>query len=273
MSGEFSSDFYNLNFGSPLRGLGFPDGMDLSSFSDLPPQIDFYRTIESCFLAPNIANFYFNFQAPILHFDFMGQDVNKNIEKDLYKPTIFSTAITTDYFSPEIGKIDLTVTGGDSTKKEGDSASAVVASTKGAAYQPNIDTSEYNTYNDIILKYAKQYNVDPNFVKAVIKQESRFIPTAGSGAGAKGLMQLMPKTARSYGVSNVYDPEQNIKAGVKMLSDLLKKYDGNLENVLAAYNWGMGNLALEAAGKKVRPLETKRYVPAVLGFYREYSNA
>jgi hypothetical protein len=80
-----------------------------------------------------------------------------------------------------------------------------------------------NKYDDLINKYAKQYNIEPEFVKAVIKQESKFNPNAGSNKGAKGLMQLMPSTAKSYGVTDVYDPEQNIRAGTEMLLALMLK--------------------------------------------------
>lgn len=150
---------------------------------------------------------------------------------------------------------------------------------KGAPFQTKISTSEYNQYNDIILKYARQYDVDPNLVKAVIKQESRFDPNAGSKAGAKGLMQLMPATARGEGLTVKDDrddrtnPELNIKAGVKVLSDLLKHYNGDLEKTLAAYNWGMGNLAKEAKGEQVRPKETREFVPKVLGYYEDFQKA
>lgn len=159
----------------------------------------------------------------------------------------------------------------DSKAKILSDSSSTTTPQNGAPFQPNISTSENNQYNDLILKYAKQYDVDPNFVKAVIKQESRFNPNAGSGAGAKGLMQLMPATASSYGVTDVCNPEQNIKAGVKILSENLKKYKGDLNMVLAAYNWGPGNL--KKKGFENRPAETRKYIPAVLGFYKEYQKS
>lgn len=128
-----------------------------------------------------------------------------------------------------------------------------------------------NKYDDLINKYAKQYNIEPEFVKAVIKQESKFNPNAGSNKGAKGLMQLMPSTAKSYGVTDVYDPEQNIRAGTEMLSRLSKQYNGDKEMILAAYNWGSGNLAKK--GFEKRPKETQKYIPLVLGYYNEYKAA
>lgn len=159
----------------------------------------------------------------------------------------------------------------DSKAKILSDSSSTTTPQNGAPFQPNISTTEYNQYNDLILKYAEQYDVDPNLVKAVIKQESRFNPNAGSGAGAKGLMQLMPATASSYGVTDVCNPEQNIKAGVKILSENLKKYKGDLNMVLAAYNWGPGNL--KKKGFANRPAETRNYIPAVLGFYKEYQKS
>lgn len=149
---------------------------------------------------------------------------------------------------------------------------------KGAPFQTKISTSEYNQYNDIILKYARQYDVNPNLVKAIIKQESRFDPNAGSKVGAKGLMQLMPNTAKGEGLTvekngkdDRINPELNIKAGVKVLSDLLKHYNGDLEKTLAAYNWGIGNV--DKKGFENRPKETREYIPLVLGFYKEYQRA
>lgn len=151
------------------------------------------------------------------------------------------------------------------------SAVELETGTQGYQYTSKISTSEYNQYNSLILKYAKEYNIDPNLVKAVIKQESCFKPNAKSSCGAMGLMQFMPATAEQYGVSNAYDPEENIKGGAKMLSDLLKKYDGNLKLALAAYNWGMGNLARK--GIENAPAETRNYITNITNYYNEYKRA
>lgn len=118
------------------------------------------------------------------------------------------------------------------------------------------------SYSPTIEKYSRKYGVDPNLVAGVIKQESGYNPNAVSRAGAMGLMQLMPDTARAMGVSDPFDPEQNIRGGVKFLRKMLDRFDGNQELALAAYN--AGPLAVEKYGNRVPPYaETRHYVKAV----------
>lgn len=122
--------------------------------------------------------------------------------------------------------------------------------------------------NGLIDTYSQKNNLDPDFVRAVVKQESGFNEKATSRCGAAGLMQLMPGTARGLGVENPYDAEQNVKGGTKMLSNLLKTYGGDKELALAAYNAGGG--AVKKYGGIPPYQETQNYVKNVLSIYNRY---
>ena len=106
---------------------------------------------------------------------------------------------------------------------------------------------KWQDYDDYFNKASTTYNVDKRLLIAAAKTESDFNPKATSGAGAKGIMQLMDSTAKGLGVTNSYDPEQNIMGGAKYLSQLLKIYDGDRNKALAAYNAGTGNVARNGA--------------------------
>lgn len=119
----------------------------------------------------------------------------------------------------------------------------------------------------LIERASRAHGVDAALVHAVILAESSYNPDARSPAGAAGLMQLMPLTAKHYGVVDLFDPNQNIQGGVKFLRDLLRQFDGNIELALAAYN--AGTTAVIRAGHRVPPLaETQAYVPKVIDHYR-----
>jgi len=120
----------------------------------------------------------------------------------------------------------------------------------------------------IISKASRKYGVDVGLIKAVIKAESDFNPQAVSHAGARGLMQLMPATARSLGVSDSFDPEQNVMGGTRFLKDLLQRYDGNVDAALAAYNWGPGNVDKRPDHL---PRETRAYLARVKQLYASYN--
>lgn len=123
-----------------------------------------------------------------------------------------------------------------------------------------------DAYDDVIAQAASTYGIDKGLVKAVIHTESGFNPRARSGPGAKGLMQLMPATARRFAVTDVYDPAQNIRGGTEYLSFLLKRFN-SLELALAGYNAGEGNVDKY---KGIPPFaETQDYVRRVMSRYNK----
>lgn len=121
--------------------------------------------------------------------------------------------------------------------------------------------------DDIFERASKKYNVPVELLKAIAKAESDFVVDAVSRSGAQGIMQLMPGTAAELGVTDPFDPEQNIMGGSKYISDLLKRYDGDTKLALAAYNAGMGNVKKYGG---IPPFEeTQNYVVKVTRFMEQ----
>jgi hypothetical protein len=118
-----------------------------------------------------------------------------------------------------------------------------------------------------VQKAAAKYNLPPELIKAVIRAESNFKTSAVSSAGAQGLMQLMPATAKELGVKNPFDIEQNIDGGAKYLRKMLDRFGGNIRKALAAYNAGPGAV-IKYNGRVPYP-ETRQYVKRVIRFSRQ----
>jgi soluble lytic murein transglycosylase-like protein len=129
--------------------------------------------------------------------------------------------------------------------------------------------ADIEKYANIIQTASKAYGVDASLVHAVISAESQYNRYAVSRTGAMGLMQLMPETARRYGVQNMMDPTENIHGGVRYLADLLAMFKGRIDLAVAAYN--AGENAVLRYGHKIPPYaETRHYVPKVLAFYKNF---
>ncbi|HEV3155258.1 MAG TPA: lytic transglycosylase domain-containing protein [Candidatus Baltobacteraceae bacterium] len=139
----------------------------------------------------------------------------------------------------------------------------------GAGYLPYaphaLDPAQIHS---LVTDASARNGVPPALINAVVMAESAGDPSAISVAGAQGLMQLMPGTSASCGISNAFDPEQNVDCGTRYLHDLLAKYDNNVELAVAAYNAGPG--AVDRFGGIPPYAETRAYVSRVLTAYRNY---
>lgn len=155
-----------------------------------------------------------------------------------------------------------------------------LASRTGArAYSTAYQLPEYSDFNgrrptfaelsSLIKGTAKKYGLDPAFVMALVKVESNFDPYAISHKGARGLMQLMPATARMYGLRDYYEPAANVDAGVRHLRMLFKRYESDVDHVLAAYN--AGSSAVDRYGGIPPYPETIRFIRMVKKAYRTFS--
>lgn len=154
----------------------------------------------------------------------------------------------------------------------------LVVASQGSAGKPDIaaggtsgqiNRAGKSRFAPIVEEAARAHQVDPALLHAVITAESGYNPAAVSNKGAVGLMQLMPQTARRYGVENSFDPAQNIQGGTRYLSDLLQMFNNNIELAVAAYN--AGENAVIRHGYTIPPYrETLAYVPKVLKLQKKY---
>lgn len=136
--------------------------------------------------------------------------------------------------------------------------------------QRRLTVDSHSRYARQIQAAAMANNVEAALIRAVISVESGYNPSAVSRAGAVGLMQLMPETAKRYNVTDRHDPEQNIHGGAEYLRDLLRMFNYDLRLTLAAYN--AGEQAVMKYGNRIPPYrETLAYVPKVMKFYKRYS--
>ena len=127
----------------------------------------------------------------------------------------------------------------------------------------------HKRYASMIAKVAREQKIEPALLHAVVAVESAYNPQAVSPKGATGLMQLMPATAKQYGVTDLLNPVENLRAGARYLRALMAKFDNNMRLVLAAYNAGEG--AVMRSGNAIPPYpETRAYVPRVLQHYESY---
>jgi soluble lytic murein transglycosylase-like protein len=149
------------------------------------------------------------------------------------------------------------------------SASAGGEARDGRALDGTVDAGLRRPYGVVVAQAADRYGIDAALLHAVISVESGYNARAVSKRGAAGLMQLMPGTARRYGVADVFDPADNVRAGALYLNDLLKLFDNDIRLALAAYN--AGEAAVIKFGRRIPPYrETAAYVPRVVDFYQKF---
>lgn len=152
-----------------------------------------------------------------------------------------------------------------SSTQSTETAALSVPSSDAQSVSASVSASSATDLDAYFEEAAQKYNVDVKLLKAIAHAESNYNPNATSSSGAMGVMQLMPSTAKSLGITDAYNARDNIMGGAKVISDHLSRYDGDLSLALAAFNAGSGNVAKYGG---VPPFtETQNYIKKVLSYY------
>ncbi len=183
----------------------------------------------------------------------------------MFKRFLFVSLLATVVVVPAFGQVKLVVRA-DGTKSIFNLATKRSTGSRAVDFDWLASQRDRTTrYDDVIVRHAAKYGVDPVLVKAVIQVESAYDPSAVSYKGARGLMQLMPATAKRFGVKDIYDIEDNIRGGVEYLAFLLKMFPNDMTRALAGYNAGEGAVVRYQG---VPPYEeTQLYVRKALTVY------
>jgi cell wall-associated NlpC family hydrolase len=184
-------------------------------------------------------------------------------------PSTTSSAATPASFASQLQTAGVDQTGTDGTTLP-DLVPGTTTAVAPATTPPttSVPASANTQYDSLIQQAARDQGVDPALLKGLVQAESGFNPASVSSVGAQGLTQLMPDTARGLGVTNPFDPLQNLEGGARFLAGALKRFGGNEQLALAAYNAGPG--AVERYGGIPPYAETQAYVPRVLDFANQY---
>lgn len=175
--------------------------------------------------------------------------LNETLQKETFNPTYSYDPVATEKVTPKVNPENKNIENSIVNK-------------------PLPEVKENEGIDSIIKEASKKYNVPEALIRSVIKTESAYNPKAVSRAGAKGLMQLMPQTAKSLNVENIFDPRENIFGGTKYLKSLLTHFDGNISLSAAAYNAGIGRVMRSGGVPNIK--ETKAYVQKVVNSYNQF---